>query len=506
MKNSRFGHLRKPHSLPQLVLYVLPIVVLFYVLTCYTAIVVLERIPHVQDEVVYIWQAQVFRSGHLYLRSYPEGLRRFFDHEFIINNGKWYGTFCPGQSVFLAIGLLVGAPWLINPLFGSFSVVLLFYLGYRVYSMRTALLVSLLFAVSPFYIVMSASYMGHTPSLFFTLLAFVGMTEILMSMPRAVRKSWYMLVGFSLGVVFLIRPYNVLPSLVILAIVMLRRFLSLPKTSLATLLREIAAFSLPFALLAFLNLSYNRIVTDHWLVFPYTVYAPSVSIGFGMRGSEWGAPFTPADAIRNLSKNYRALKSHLLLWPSFYAVLIGALAFLGKRRLMSLLYLFFLILQITAYFFYFHPGTYMGPRYWFEATWILVLLLAEGFVVLFSYVERMLKSRVISLLYVLMTAVLISLNLLSDLSYLPLFRGYNGMTRISLPNIQKPALVFVSAVSNWQAYGRFFIQQPALFEKQDVIFARDRALHNVPGRGDNPLPNQMLIDYFPGRAVYYIGE
>ena len=56
------------------------------------------------DENVYTFTAQLIASGQLFRDSLPEPVRPFFNNQFIVNNGKWYGIYFPGHSVLLALG------------------------------------------------------------------------------------------------------------------------------------------------------------------------------------------------------------------------------------------------------------------------------------------------------------------------------------------------------------------------------------------------------------------
>jgi hypothetical protein len=69
---------------------------------------VFERVPHVNDEIAYLFQAKLFQSGRLYSPS-PCG-REFFDFPHIINNGKWYSIYPPGFPLLLVFGLAFRAP------------------------------------------------------------------------------------------------------------------------------------------------------------------------------------------------------------------------------------------------------------------------------------------------------------------------------------------------------------------------------------------------------------
>ncbi|HEY7868369.1 MAG TPA: hypothetical protein VIF59_04025, partial [Methylomirabilota bacterium] len=56
------------------------------------------------DETVYRFMARTFAGGRLYVPSMPEAVRPFFDHQFVVNDGKWYGIYFPGHPLALALG------------------------------------------------------------------------------------------------------------------------------------------------------------------------------------------------------------------------------------------------------------------------------------------------------------------------------------------------------------------------------------------------------------------
>jgi hypothetical protein len=67
------------------------------------------------DEFAQRWQASLLASGHLSARA--EAHPEFFSTlETLQVDGRWFSHFPIGGPAFLALGLLVGAPWLVNPL------------------------------------------------------------------------------------------------------------------------------------------------------------------------------------------------------------------------------------------------------------------------------------------------------------------------------------------------------------------------------------------------------
>ncbi|MHB0874415.1 MAG: glycosyltransferase family 39 protein [Anaerolineae bacterium] len=485
---------------PRPLLLVIPALLLLLSLSLFTALVVFEGIPHSQDEVVYLFQAKILRSGNLYLPSLPDGIRQFFDHEFVVNNGKWFGKYTAGASLVLATGLNFDAVAVINPILGALSLLLLYLLALRFFSWRTAVLAAFLYAVSPFSIVISATYLSHPLAQLLTVLFFFALLSGMRRLESPKTGTWAAIAGASLGAIFLTRPYNALPLLPFAGLFLGAVFRQARRSGRLPV-RTFAMFAVPS--MAFLagTLAYNEALTGGWLEFPHMAYSSYDFIGFGWRGVEWGAQFGPRQALNNVAANFDSMRRWLFAWPGFLPMALVPLAFASRRWRTSLLLLALFPLQVLAYAIYFHPGTFLGPRYWFEATWVLVLLAAEGAVVLFTLLRRLIGSRVMNLLYFGGLAAVLSFSLLRDAVVLPAHKGYNRMTKMTLTDLQTPALVFVPAEERWQAYGLYFIQQSPLLDDEPVIFARHNAKHNVWPRRPG-IADEQLMAYFPERNVY----
>lgn len=446
----------------------------FFLSTIYISQNIFEAIPHSQDEVAYLFQAKIFSSGHLYLPSLPDPLRRFFDHEFIVNNGKWYGKYPPGHSLLLALGLPLHLEFLITPIFSTLSLGLIFALTKQLFNFKTAFLSTILLATSPFYLLISSTYLSHPTALFFTVLFLYSL----------IRKN-YLLVGLSLGAVFLIRPYNTLPLLTLLIF---------PLSNLRYL--RYLSFFLPFILLASLGLLYNYLLTGSPFLLPQNVYSSFDKPGFGSRGVEWGSDFTPQIAVSNLLENLNALKEFLLPQPLSFLLLFIPFAFFKKPSSSSSLSFYFL-LNIISYFFYFHPGTFLGPRYYFESAWVLIILSVFGFTSLLSLLNFN------TLILITSIVIIMILSISFDINFLPSFRGYNGMTKVDTSKFPKNSLVFIPGQKNWQAYGKYFYLLSPKLSENSIIFARDMAVHNVP-KNLPPLDNNLLINYLPNRQIFVL--
>jgi len=86
---------------------------------------ILGNTPHISDEVIYQFQAKALAGGKLYFAPPPEKEFFTFIHS-IVDGEKWYGVLNPGWPGILALGYVAHTPWLVNPLLGALTLVILF--------------------------------------------------------------------------------------------------------------------------------------------------------------------------------------------------------------------------------------------------------------------------------------------------------------------------------------------------------------------------------------------
>jgi hypothetical protein len=363
---------------------------------------VFERVPHVNDEIAYLFQAKLFQSGRLYAPS-PCG-REFFDFPHIINNGKWYSIYPPGFPLLLVLGLAFRTPWLINPILAALTIVLFFLLGTEIYSRSVGLLAALLAAISPWFLLMSSTMMSHTSSLFFNSL-------FLLFLFRSLRKpslSQGLAAGISWGMAFLIRPLNTLFFSLVFFIFFAVRLLRSPRNkarrnALALLAGAMAFFGL--------LLLYNSLTTGGPFRMGHLVrYGPSYSVIFG-RAATLDSDFTPLAGAIQMADNLRALNSDLFGWPvsSFLAML--PLLWLSrlnpKDRNRDLLLLCGIGCLVVAFSFFWGAFVFIGARMLFEALPLFLLLSARGITEIPGLVGRLSPRLPVSAIRK-MTAVLLS--------------------------------------------------------------------------------------------------
>ena len=167
---------------------------------------VFERLPHLEDELAYLYQARIFAGGQIVIDS-PEDHRAFWQ-PFVIDyepSGKRFGKYPPGWPAVLALGVAAGCPWLVNAVLGALTVILVFRLGREMWGVPVGLLAALLTAFSPAALLLNGTLMAHTAALFFA-------SFFLWCCWRLERHSqllpWTLAAGVALGALFVTRPLS----------------------------------------------------------------------------------------------------------------------------------------------------------------------------------------------------------------------------------------------------------------------------------------------------------
>ncbi|UCF18868.1 MAG: glycosyltransferase family 39 protein [Gemmatimonadota bacterium] len=323
--------------------------------------------PHLVDSIAQLFQARIFLAGSLSAPA-PDQIEFFAASHLVEHVGRWFSQYPPGHPALLALGMAVGLPWLVNPVFAGGTVLLVFLAARRLLGEGSAKLAAVLYLLSPFALFMGASFMNHVTVGFFlglALYAAVRATE-----PGAL-LIWPLLTGGGLGAAAAIRPLEAAAWAGVLGIWLLIR--GGWRRAFAAGLACIAA-ALPL-------LGYNTVTTGHPLRFGYTLlWGPGHGLGF--HTDPWGEPFTPLKSLAVTAGDFRQLDDFLFAWP--YPSLIFVLAALclagfdreARRRGGVLAAL--LLVGPLAYFFYWHRDNYLGPRFLFASLIPAILLTTLG--------------------------------------------------------------------------------------------------------------------------------
>jgi hypothetical protein len=335
--------------------------------------VVLERAPHVPDEVCYIFQAKYFVEGRLWVPPPPDP-DAFFIPFTMIEDGRWYAATTPGWPALLAVGYFFGVPWLVNPLLGGIAILLAHALLMRLYGRRMADGVCLLLAASPWLLWMSASLMPHPATLVFALLALLGVQRA-----REHGSAWGgALAGLGCGALLHVRPLEGVIVAVVAGLWWL--FGARPLRVVA-----LVAALLSGGVMTGLFLAYNQALTGRATYVPINQYLDSVfppgsnRLGFGKDIGAWGwtgldalPGHGPIDVWMNSNQNLHLVNFDALGWMCgsllFVFLLLGSRrkhADPGERSGDRLLWGLLLGTIAGLNLYWFAGGADFGARYWY---------------------------------------------------------------------------------------------------------------------------------------------
>lgn len=440
---------------------------------------VFERVPHIEDEVAYLFQAQVFASGHLYVPA-PSNRSCFFAPFILDHQGRRFAKYTPGWPALLAFGVRMGQPWWVNAACAALSVALTFRLGREVRGPPVGALASGLAATSPFLLILSGSMMSHTSCLVFV-------TAFLWCIWRSLRGGgdrWSLLAGVMLGCALLIRPLTGAAVGLPAGLWALSRLLWRGEW------RRVWFLGLGFALVASLVPVTNAIWTGDPLLSPYTLFWPYDRLGFGPGHGPQPGGNTVWLGLSSAIASIGHLANRLHGWPALSLVFV-VLGFLFRPRRQGDLFLVVTALALLlAHVLYWTADFVFGPRYVHETTSTLCVLSAAGIVSIGDWLRG--KRRWLYAALLLLLAVDVLLYLPSQLQRTYGLYGITAAPREILRSAGlHDALVIVEDKAGWKDYAvAFSMNAPTL--DGDIVFASECSPHTA----------ELLAD-FRGRSVYY---
>lgn len=185
----------------------LAMVLLAFSLSAILSRAAFERLPHLEDELAYLFQARIFASGHITV-DIPEPPHAYWQ-PFVVDydpTGQRFGKYSPGWPMLLTLGVLLAQPWLINSLLSALNVALIYRLGSDLLDPDAGLMAALLLSFSPMALLLNASLMAHTSALTFGLLFMWAFHRL----RRRQYWAWAIVAGLALGSLAITRP---LPAL-----------------------------------------------------------------------------------------------------------------------------------------------------------------------------------------------------------------------------------------------------------------------------------------------------
>jgi hypothetical protein len=319
-------------------------------------------LPFTSDEMAQQWHARIIASGRL--TAIAEARPEFFNTAPVFDRGDlWYSQYPIGGPALIALGVLVGAPWIVNPLLLSLGTWMLYRFLADAFDDVTARVVSLLWIASPMVLLMSASQMNHVPAVAFTLVALRWLARWdRETKPRQLLAS-AAVTGGAIGFVALVRPLDAAVVALVIGGFQLWRCRG-AMDRLPSLLVAALAMALPIAVLIWANAS----TTGAPLRFAYeALNGPEHAIGFHRDPN--GTEHTPGRGLIYASGYLLKLSLYLFEWPlpGMAFVVLGVLAVAKRATRWDVLIAALSAGILAAYGAYWFDGFFAGPRFLFTA-------------------------------------------------------------------------------------------------------------------------------------------
>lgn len=171
---------------------------------------VFDRLPHLEDEYAYLFQARTLARGDLVIET-PQPRRAFWQPFVVDKADVRFSKYTPGWGLVLSLGTRAageGREWIVNALLASLTTALVFRIGADLFGRDTGLIAATLAAFSPMALLLNATYMGHTSALFAGVLALWAYLHLerSLSQSRAHAWAWALVGGLALGLLTANRP------------------------------------------------------------------------------------------------------------------------------------------------------------------------------------------------------------------------------------------------------------------------------------------------------------
>jgi hypothetical protein len=474
-----------------------------------------ERMPHFEDEMAYVWQAQAIAGGDLILPS-PPNPKSFLTPFVIDYHGARFSKYPPGWPTVLALGFLTGLEVWINPLLAGMGIWLFYLLARCITTRMIGLLSVLLMLTSPMFWLLSGSLLSHAWSLVLTLgfiLAWLdtfhhrahgehGEIKNSVNSGYSVVKippRWLTVIvaGLSLGVLGVTRPIDAvavgLPFVVHGLVLLVRGDRLVRKRVLAIGLLAAGVGALIFA--------WQFALTGDPLLNPYTLWWKYDKFGFGLGHGRWEDGHTLEHAWKNLEYSLLASPGtggDILGWGNYWWIFLPFGLWALRREPAAWLVAAVFPALLLVYLPYWIGSWQYGPRYYFEGMLSIAILSAAGAAWLAGDSWRIRK-----ILVALVLALLMGINLFTYLpSRLWKMHGMYNIDRAMLDPFLTtstreltPALVLVHNQKEWTEYGGLLELQNAQLTTPFIfaLYRRDALMADYQAA----FPERRIYHYYP---------
>ena len=475
---------------------------------------VYERVPHLEDEIAYVWEARAMAEGAVTVPTPP--LSSKFLIPFVVDyEGARFGKYPLGWPALLSVGIRMGLRAWVNPLLGGLAVWLTYVLGKRLLGEIAGALAALLTAASPFFLMISGSLLSHSWGLVLALGFVLAWWDVVRPSEGRRLPGWVPAVtaGGTIGLLAVTRPFTAvgvaLPFVVQAVVLFLRGPADIRRRTLTVLVVGAAVGSL--------HLLWQTAATGDPFFNLYTLWWPYDRVGFGPGHGVTEQGHNLNLAWINTVYSIRVGLHDLFGWPGFSWILLpfGVWAVRKDgRTLMTGSVVFVLLILYGAYW----VGSWtFGPRYQYEGLFSLAILSAAGLCRLAgwpvrpgeSYVARKGRAKWRPLLVTAVFAGLMAVNLTM---YLPprleTMQDLYGISRADLAPFEAaaglaPAVIIVHS-SHWTGYGALLdLEDPYLTTPFIFTWGVRSGIYETLAE---EWPEREVYHYYPEQpGVFYTG-
>ncbi|HEX7616740.1 MAG TPA: hypothetical protein VF554_15865 [Thermoanaerobaculia bacterium] len=443
---------------------------------------VFHAMPGFGDEMNYLMEGRILASLHLSVPEppHPEFFGVGWMDMFGADHRVW-GFHPPGNSALLALGWLVGTPWITVPLvFGAILAVQYLLAKDVLGSSGWALVNVLVVATSHYVLSLSSSYMAHAPSFLFLSLYVL----LLLRFVRTGKGRLLVFAAAAAGFAFCIRPMSaVLASLVpIPALLVAAR-------GKATRRVWIAAFAtgLGISLLVFL---YTLGITGRFTL-PYAIKGPEVGQTVWVRLTKsWDTHFT--NFFRNTNEFQHRVHSFGILGNMvFFFLPLVAWPWKRLSRALALAFATFFVFVVAHSVLHWY-GWKWEPRMLFDVSFLFFLGTTAG---LQAFVELLPPGRWVRRLALVAAALALAFVVGRDLPWRlkEEYHDYNlaptGVRDAIAKRGLHGAVIFFGSE---KAYSCYTPANTPRFDG-DIVYAKSQG----------ELLDYLLLARFPTRRAFY---
>ncbi len=213
--------------------------------------------PYSMDEFNYLYQAQIFATGHTSIHVSPK-LHDLFELYMLYDNGRLFTKYPPGMSLLLLPGVKLGVPALINPLISVISLVFIYLLCAEFAGSFIGFLAAVLVASNVYFLGYAASFFAQPASMCLACIALYCYVRFM----RSGRDHFLLYAMLAIAFNFLVRPLDAFCLWAVMGINIFIRYGMRGKSFLYGLLPAAGLLAL---------IGYNHHLAGHWSIVPHSV-------------------------------------------------------------------------------------------------------------------------------------------------------------------------------------------------------------------------------------------